>query len=83
MQRFGEKLRALRHSQGMTLAAFAAALGFSAPSYMSELETGHQQPSLAFVIKVSRRFNVSMDQLSKDELELELPPTGDDAGRES
>jgi hypothetical protein len=36
------------------------------------------------VIKVSRRFNVSMDQLSKDELELELPllPGGEDnAGR--
>jgi len=37
------------------------------------------------VIKVSRRFNVSMDQLSKDELELELPPppAGDGAGQES
>lgn len=78
MQRFGEKLRALRRSQRMTLAEFAVALGFTSPSYMSELETGKQKPSLEFVIKVSRRFNVSMDQLSKDELQLDLPPEATD-----
>ena len=55
----------------MTLAEFAMALGFTSPSYMSELETGKQRPSLEFVVKVSRRFNVTTDQLLKDALELD------------
>ena len=70
MQRFGEKMRTLRKRHGLTLAELARALGYTAPSYMSELETGKQRPTVEFAVKVSRLFDVSMDNLTKDELEV-------------
>ncbi|MCG8347732.1 MAG: helix-turn-helix transcriptional regulator [Chloroflexales bacterium] len=54
----------------MKLTELADALGYEAHSYISEVETGKKQPTLEFVLKVSRLFEVSMDQLAKDELDL-------------
>lgn len=71
MQRFGEKLRALRKQHNMTLKELAVAMGFTAHSYISEVETGKQKPTSEFTLKVARLFNVTTDQLLKDELELE------------
>lgn len=71
MQRFGEKLRALRTLHGMTLKALAIELGFTAHGYISELETGKKKPTAEFVLNVARLFSVSTDKLLKDELELE------------
>ena len=70
MQRFGEKLRTLRKHRRMTVRELADALGYTAFSYISEVETGKLKPSIEFAIKVSRLFDVSLDQLLKDELEL-------------
>ena len=61
----------------MTVRELADALGYTAFSYISEVETGKLKPSIEFAIKVSRLFGVSLDQLLKDELEL------DQAGSES
>ncbi len=55
----------------MTLRELAEALGYTAYSYISEVETGKLNPSLDLALKVSRLFNVSLDQLLKDELELD------------
>ncbi len=71
MQRFGEKLRTLRKRLGLTMVELAPQLGFTSQSYISELETGKKIPSLELAIKISRFFNVPVDQLVKDELELE------------
>jgi XRE family transcriptional regulator of biofilm formation len=71
MSRFGEKLRLLRTKQGMTLKELAAALGYTSHSYLSEVETGRLQPSVEFALRVSRWFGVSLDQLLKDELEID------------
>ena len=71
MQRFGTKLRALRKRHQMTLMELADALGYTAYSYLSEVETGKLNPSLELALKVSRLFNVTLDQLLKDELELD------------
>lgn len=76
MQRFGEKLRTLRMRHGMTVRELAHALGYTAHSHVGEVERGRQQPSIEFALKVSRHFNVSMDLLTKDELELDAG--GDD-----
>jgi transcriptional regulator with XRE-family HTH domain len=38
---------------------------------MSELETGKKEPTALFVLKVARFFNVTTDQLMKDELDLD------------
>jgi len=55
----------------MTLKALAVELGLSAHGYISELESGKKKPTAEFVLNVARLFDVSTDQLLKDELELE------------
>ncbi len=71
MQRFGEKLRILRKRHGMTLKQLANELGFTSHGYVGDLESGRKKPSLEVALKISRMFDVSVDQLTKDELELD------------
>jgi XRE family transcriptional regulator of biofilm formation len=71
MQRFGEKLRILRTQHGMTLQELAYKLGLTAHGYISELESGKKKPTAEFILNVARLFNVTTDQLLKDELELD------------
>jgi transcriptional regulator with XRE-family HTH domain len=73
MERFGEKLRALRTHQGLSLKELALALGYTTHSYISELEAGQKTPTVRFVLKVADFFHVSTDSLLKDALEIELP----------
>jgi len=70
IHRFGEKLRALRTQRGLTLQQLAPALGLSAHGYISELETGKKIPTVEIVLRAAQFFNVSTDQLLKDELEV-------------
>ena len=71
MQRLGEKLRALREQRGMTTRQLAAQLDINSSGYISKLETGKKKPSLELLLKISLFFNVSTDQLLKDDLGLE------------
>lgn len=73
IQRFGEKLKAIRLTQGLTLQQFAESLGYSAHGYISELEAGKKMPTVEFVLGVSRIYGVSIDELLKDELEVTIP----------
>jgi transcriptional regulator with XRE-family HTH domain len=70
LQRFGEKLRSLRVSRGMTLSELAAELGHKTHSYLSELEAGKKIPTVEFVLNVAHLFGVTTDELLRDELEL-------------
>jgi transcriptional regulator with XRE-family HTH domain len=72
IERFGEKLHALRTRQGMTLKALANELGLTSHSYISELEAGKKIPTAEFVLNIARLFEVTTDELLKDELELEI-----------
>jgi transcriptional regulator with XRE-family HTH domain len=54
----------------MTLIELAQALGYVAHSHISAVERGKKQPTVELVLKVARLFDVSMDQLTKDELEI-------------
>lgn len=72
MKRFGEKLRTLRKRQGLTMNELAPNLGFTSQSYISEIETGKKMPSIELIIKIARFFDVSLDQLMLDELDLDL-----------
>jgi len=72
VQRFGEKLRVLRFRYGMTLKEVAAELGLTAHGYISELEAGKKTPTAELVLNVARLFEVSTDELLKDELELTI-----------
>ncbi len=71
IQRFGTKMRLLRQRQGLTLRELAAALGYAGTGYLSDIEFGKKYPTADLILKVSRLFSVSMDQLAKDELDLD------------
>ena len=70
MDRFGEKLRWLRTSRGLTLKVLAERLGYSAYTYLSELESGKKTPTAKFVLKVALFFNVTTDELLRDDYEV-------------
>ena len=75
-QRFGQKLRQLRKSRQMTQVELAQALEYAAYSYVSEIESGKKDPTVDFVIKVARLFEVTTDQLLRDELDVFTPQKG-------
>ena len=72
VRRFGEKLRQLRISWMLTMQALAAHLSTSS-GYISNVENGKVTPNIDFAVKVARFFGVSIDQLLRDELELDTP----------
>ena len=72
--RFGEKLKILRTKRAMTLQELAAALGHSAHGYISELEAGKKQPTVQLVLKVADLFDVTTDELLRDDIELKDSP---------
>ncbi|MBP8000482.1 MAG: helix-turn-helix domain-containing protein [Chloroflexi bacterium] len=72
MERFGEKLRQLRQYHHVTLVWLANQLGYSTHSYISEVEAGQKIPTVHFVLKVARLFQVTTDELMKDEMEIKL-----------
>lgn len=39
-------------------------------SYISQMETGEKIPNMAMLIKIADVFNISLDQLARDELDL-------------
>ncbi|HEX8000834.1 MAG TPA: helix-turn-helix transcriptional regulator [Pyrinomonadaceae bacterium] len=71
LQRFGEKLRSLRVSRDMTLSELATKLGHKTHSYLSELEAGKKIPTVEFVLNVAHLFNVTTDELLRDDLEID------------
>ena len=71
VERFGYKLRVLRKKYGITLKELASKTGYSTHSPISEIETGKKKPSLEFAIKIATLFQVSLDRLVDDDLELD------------
>lgn len=61
----GPRLRAVREAKGITLRESARRLGVSA-SFLSQLETGKSQPSVATLYALSRHLGVTIDQLFED-----------------
>jgi transcriptional regulator with XRE-family HTH domain len=80
MQRFGEKLRALRQHRGLTLRQLGDMLGVY-HNHVSQLEFGKRTPNAAMILKIADLFGVTTDVLMRDELELDLGP--DDQGTAS
>ena len=72
MEKFGEKLRALRIRSGLTLKDLASALGLNAHGYISELECGKKKPTVEFTLKVADYFNVTTDELLRDGIEIQF-----------
>ena len=76
MQRFGDKLRTLRHRHGVSLRELAATLGLQSHAHLARIERGEKTPSADLILKIAQVFQVSLDQLMRDDLELDQ---GDDA----
>lgn len=72
MSRFGEKVRTLRQQRGMTIRDLAAALGYRGHSHISDIEQGKREPRIAFILNVAALFNVTTDQLLRDDLEVDV-----------
>ena len=71
MPTFGEKLLTLRTQHGLTVRQLAAALEIKSPGYITKLEKGRQKPSRDLLLKISLFFEVSADQLLRDDLDLD------------
>jgi transcriptional regulator with XRE-family HTH domain len=72
MQRFGEKLRTLRQRHGLSLRDLATQLGFQSHAHVARIERGEKTPSADVILKIADVFQVSLDQLMRDELELDV-----------
>lgn len=70
MKRFGEKLRYLRQRDDLTMKQLADKLGAS-DSYVSQMQTGDKIPNVAMLVKIADVFNVTLDQLARDDVEIE------------
>lgn len=70
MKRFGEKLRALREQRGLTLRQLSdlVEVGYS---YISKMERGEKTPNVAMLVKIADFFEVSFDDLIRDERDLD------------
>lgn len=70
MQRFGEKVRILRHRHKLSLRKLATLLGHASHSYITSIEKGELKPNADVILNLSRIFDVPTDALMKDELEV-------------
>ena len=70
MKRFGEKLRALRQRHQLTLRQLGERLTVS-NTFVLSLEQGKKIPNAEMIIKIADIFEVNLDQLMRDELELD------------
>jgi len=71
MKRFGEKLRALREYYGLSYRQLGAELGYDHTSF-SRIESGRGMPSVELLYKIGIYFEVSFDDLLRDDRELRL-----------
>ena len=59
---FGLWVRELRHRRGLTQATVAQQAAISV-TYLSEMESGHHNPTLAVVLRLARALDVKPSQL--------------------
>ena len=69
MNKFGEKLRALRKKHGYTLQQLGEILEVH-HTFVSQLELGKKLPNALMILKIADLFDVSTDALMRDELEI-------------
>jgi len=71
IRRFGEKLHTLRTQRGMTVRELTRALGYTGYGYIHSIELGKSKPTIDLALRVALLFNVSTDQLLRDDREVE------------
>ena len=55
----------------MTMRDLADKLGLGTHGYIGDLESGRRQPSLELALQLAELFSVTVDQLARDELEVD------------
>ncbi|MBV7336440.1 helix-turn-helix domain-containing protein [Chloroflexi bacterium TSY] len=70
MQRFGEKLRTLRERRGFSYRKLAVMLDVS-HGHLVGIEANRHKPSADLILKIAEMFEVTTDQLMRDELEID------------
>ncbi len=70
MERIGEKIKFLRLQNGLTTRQLADHLQ-TTNSQISRIENGLRQPSGDFIVRISDFFNIPLDKLMRDDLELD------------
>lgn len=66
MTQFGERLRALRVQRGWSQMELARRLQLARQGYVSNLEAGRKLPSLDLAVQVADLFDVTVDNLLRD-----------------
>ena len=69
MRRFGEKLYQLRIRRGLTLTELGNLLNVH-NTFVSQLEKGRKVPNAEMILRVADTFDVTTDQLMRDQLDL-------------
>jgi transcriptional regulator with XRE-family HTH domain len=59
---FGVWVRELRHRRGLTQATVAQQAAISV-TYLSEMESGHHNPTLAVILRLARALDIKPSQL--------------------
>ncbi len=70
MQKFGEKLRSLRTQRGLTTRELGNMLDVD-QSYITRMDSRKRHPNIVMAIKIADIFRVTIDQLVRDEIELD------------
>jgi transcriptional regulator with XRE-family HTH domain len=55
----------------MTVRELTSALGYTGYGYIHGIEIGKNKPTIELVVRVALLFNVTTDQLLRDDLEVE------------
>jgi transcriptional regulator with XRE-family HTH domain len=71
MERFGEKLRTLRKKESITVRQLASILEIKSHSHIVGLEANKHKPSVDLILKMADFFEVTTDQLMRDDLEID------------
>jgi transcriptional regulator with XRE-family HTH domain len=68
---FGEKLRYLRLTRGMTQIDLAQRIGLGSQGHISRMEAGKKSPSLGLVLSIASVFDVMVDYLIRDDIAID------------
>jgi transcriptional regulator with XRE-family HTH domain len=71
IENVGQRLRSFRSSRGWTLDTLASHSGLS-KSYLSRIEDGDRQPSIAALLNISRALGISLGELVSEQNSAEL-----------
>lgn len=77
-EEFGKRLKALREKVNYSMMAFGKEIGTSA-SRIKNWEEGKSVPSASWIVKISNRFDISVEELLKGKEEKTYASTSEDS----